>query len=103
MTDHRVNKWKEWIFEENGSLGLENKPRQQNLSSNELWMDFENLGFKSIIQNSYIWYLQGLIFLVHIFYQWEHSMKSSLGNLFHPGMFDWLLLQQGTIDLISFY
>lgn len=51
----------------------------------------------------YIHYLQDLTFLVHIFYQWEHSMKSSLGNLFHPGMFNYLLLQQGTIDFISFY
>lgn len=64
---------------------------------------FENLCFKSIIQNSYIWYLQDLIFLAHIFYQWEHSMKSSLENLFHPGMYNYLLLQRGTIDLISFY
>lgn len=103
MTGRRANQWKKWVLEKNRALGLENKRRQQNLSSSELWMVFENLCFKSIIQNSYIWYLQDLIFLAHIFYQWEHSMKSSLENLFHPGMYNYLLLQQGTIDLISFY
>lgn len=94
---------KNWVLEEDGTLCLEYKHRQQNVSFSELWIGFEYLDFRAMIQNCYILYLQDLTFLVHIFYQWEPSMKSSLENLFHPGMFNYLLLQQGTVDLIYFY